>query len=593
MEKDKKHMLMSTYHRDSSFPICRRLGFTLFQTDSDHISTNELPDGSWDWSDYDRSCGSVLEAGLQWMFFPHFAFPPPWYRESVEFVRMGCLEHGETVEAFSLFEPKALDYLERGYRELAAHYGGKISAFYLGVHGDYGECMFPAACRMGEEGQRRDWEKRFGNLHNHYGYWCGDALARENFKKAMLEKYGGLGELNRQWGTAYTCGCEVAYPPIPPEWEKNADGSEARNGLPPYVSARHWLDFSRWYLGSMVDYSREVARAANRHFPGALKMFPLGCGDEDVRAGQDNSALVKMAKEEGVSIRSTHGGFDDFPGNSSSMLTRIASACKHYGVDFYSEPPSGISPERLVSRIFESICCGSAGYWDWDSNPVRIENQAIYEKYRELFVIDRPVVRAAILFPQTYHYLHPEEGYPRILREMGREIRAFAHFDIIDERLVADGALERYDYLIYLQGDVFERAAAEEIKKWVKGGGVLCCYIPEGISRMSYADGEGFGGGFFERIRGESGKIAVNVGAGALCAARSREVFFHMLGEVFFGSPPCGKAPLDYVYRSAPGVYGVLLESGRRLLYNSNPTETAADLPGGKCEIPAHSIVSV
>ena len=66
-----------------------------------------------------------------------------------------------------------------------------------------------------------------------------------------------------------------------------------------------------------------------------------------------------------------------------------------------------------------------------------------------------------------------------------------------------------------------------------------------------------------------------------------------MLKDIFFDTPVCGKKPLDYIYRTVPGVYGVLLESGRRLLYNSNPADTAVDLIGGKYEIPAHSIISV
>jgi hypothetical protein len=575
---EKKEMLMSTYYRESSFDICRRLGFTLFQTDSDHISINELPDGSWDWSAYDECCESVLAAGMKWLFFPHFAFPPPWYRQNVEFTRMSCLEHGETVEAFSLFEPQALDYLERGYKALAERYGDKISGFYLGVHGDYGECMYPANCRTSSPGQREDWEQRFGNLHNHYGYWCGDKLARENFSQTMLARYGSLDGLNLKWGTDYKNESDISYPLIPPQWDKNDDGSDYKNGLPPYISRIHWLDFTRWYLDIMTDYSREVAQAANRYFPKAVKMFPLGAGDEDARVGQDNSGLVKMAKEEGVSIRSTHGGCYDFPTNASSMLARIATACKHYGVDFLSEPPSGIAPDRLVSRLFETICCGSVGIWDWDSNPVNEENQKIYAEYRDLLVIDKPVVRAALLFPQTYHYLHPEEGFPYFFRDMGIKIRGFAHFDILDERLITDGALENYDYLIHLQGDVFERSAVQEIKKWVRDGGVFCSFIP---GDLSYADGGQFDFAF-------SGHVISNDGTEG-----AKERFYAMLNDILFDSPVCGKEPLDYIYRTVPGVYGVLLESGSRLLYNSNSESVTVNLPGGSREMQAHSIISV
>ena len=469
MPRPGEPMILATYAGDpANLKACQDLGFTLFQTDSDHLSTNQTGPDAWDWTTYDKERDKVHQAGGRWMFFPHFAYPPPWYRKSVPFTRLRCLEHNQTVEAFSPWDPQAAKFLDEGYRALAAHYGGgteNVFAIYLGVHGDYGECMFPAACRMGTPDQKADWQQRFGNLHNHYGYWCGDELARAAFRRAMLAKYGGLQQLNRAWGTAFADAQAVGYPA----------SSERR---------RWQLDFVRWYLDGMRDHARNVATAANRYFPDSIKMFPLGGGDEDPRIGQDNTALVKMAAEEKVQVRSTHGGFRPFAGNASSQLARIATACKFYGVPFWSEPPAAITPQGEVGRIFESICSGASGFWDWHANPVQPDAQTVFRRYRRLMVVDPPVVEVAVLYPQTYHYLHPENGFPRLFLELGQELRDLVHFDIVDENLVADGALARYRYLVHLEGNVFERSTLEKIAAWARGGGVFCGLLPHEIETV-------------------------------------------------------------------------------------------------------------
>lgn len=591
-------MILATYAGDpANMKVCQDLGFTIFQTDSDHLSTNQTGPGAWDWTTYDKELDKVHKAGAKWMFFPHFAYPPPWYRKSVPFTRVRCLEHDKAVEAFSPWDPRAAKFLDEGYRAMAAHYGssaaasafpaprGAIFALYLGVHGDYGECMFPAACRMSTPDQRADWQQRFGDLHNHYGYWCGDELARADFRRAMLAKYGGLQELNRAWGTAFADAGSVGYPLT--------------------AEKRRWrLDFVRWYLDGMGGYARNVAKAANRHFPDTIKMFPLGGGDEDPRPGQDNTALVKMAAEEKVQVRSTHGGFRPFAGNASSQLARIATACKFYGVPFWSEPPAGITPEGEVGRIFESICSGASGFWDWHANPVQPEAQAVFRRYRRLMIVDPPVVEVAVLYPQTYHYLHPEHGFPPLLLELGQELRDLVHFDILDENLIADGALARYRYLIHLEGDVFERSTLERIGEWVRGGGVFCGLLPHDIEtvegdRMAFAQLPNEVGTALDSPapRGPAAHIHP-VGAGAVCLLKGgrqdKQEYVRMLRDVLYLHPP-GKdrRPVPSIDTDMDGIYGVVLRSGRSLLYNPSGPSKSKIVHGVRYDLPPASIVEV
>jgi hypothetical protein len=509
---------------------------------------------------------------------PALRLAPEWYRKNVPFTRLRCLEHDQTVEAFSLWDPKAAEFLEDGYRATAAHYrgGNDVAALYLGVHGDYGECMFPAACRMGDAGQRADWQKRFGDLHDHYGYWCGDKLARAHFRKSMVAKYGSLEKLNQAWGTSLDSIEQIAYP-----------GEMTKQ--------RRWrLDFIRWYLDSMVEYARAVAKSANRHFPGTVKMIPLGAGDEDPRVGQDLGALVKMAGQEHIQVRSTHGGFRPFAQNASSQLARIATACKHYQVPFWSEPPSRITPEGEVGRIFESISCGAAGFWDWSVNPIAAAEQ--FKTYRPLMLIDPPMVEVAVLFPQTDHYLHPEEAFPQRFLDRAAELRDLVHFDIVDEALIRDGALENYRYLVHLDGRVFERSTLEKIDAWVRQGGVFCALLDgkvESVEGETTLTASLFAGG------GAPGPAAVAPrGAGAVCGvaggATNKEACLRLLQRVFYQEPP-GRdhKPVESVDRDRDGVYGVVLRSGRALLYNPSGQEKLKAVDGRQFRLPPASIVEV
>lgn len=560
-----KPMIRGTYAGDpDNFKRCLELGFTFFQTDSDHISTNETAPGVWDWAAYDDKLKQVKNAGAHWIFFPHFAFPPPWYRTAHSYDRMTCLEHNEPVEAFSLWEPLALEYLEHGMAALERHYGrgtGNIAAMFTGIQGDYGECMVMAGCRVQDPGQRADWQKRFGNTHNHYGFWCAEPKARADFRKTMLAQFGGLDGLNARWGTALVSEEEIAYPAAP-------------------SARRHFLDFADWYYEGMLRYTREWLRSANRHFDTPYKLLPLGGGDMDLRICQHNTALVKLASQEGVRVRSTHGGFMDYLGNACGQLVQISTACKFYGVPLWSEPPSGIDAKRYCSRIFEAICTGLEGFWDWHSNPVQPDNAAQLVKYEPFMVQDTPVVKACVLLPSTWLRLNYTQGMAREMMRIGGKLRHLVHFDLADELLIADGVLDRYDYLIHLQGDVMEAATAETIRTWVEGGGV---FLHTG--RIESVEGTTLFGRPGAERRGDGLLYGVN--------ASAEDETLALLRQWFYFDPPCGKAPIPAVCTEADGVCGVVFESGRAFLYNPTGAAVRVAVDGSRHTVEANAIIQV
>lgn len=560
-----KPMIRGTYAGEpDNFRRCLELGFTFFQTDSDHLSTNETAPGIWDWAAFDAKLKQVKDAGAHWIFFPHFAFPPTWYRTAHSYDRMTCLEHGESVEAFSLWEPLALEYLEHGMTALENHYGrgtDNVAAMFTGIQGDYGECMVMAGCRVYEPGQRADWERRFGNTHNHYGFWCAEPKARADFRRTMLARFGGIAALNARWGTAMVSEDEVVYPASP-------------------ATRRHFLDFAEWYYDGMNHYTRAWLRSANRHFDTPYKLLPLGGADMDLRICQDSTALVKLAAEEGVRVRSTHGGFMDFLDNACGQLVQIATACKFYGVPMWSEPPSGVDAKRYCSRVFEAMCTGIEGYWDWHVNPVQPDNAAQLVKYQPFMMQDRPIVKVSVLLPSTWLRLNYTQGMAREMMRLGRTLRQLAHFDLTDELLIADGALEAYDYLIHLQGDVMEATTAAKIRSWVEAGGVFLY-----TGRIESVDGTIL----FESKGLERHGSGLLCGVSATCEADT----LALLRKWFHVEPPCGKAPIPAVSNEIDGVCGVVFESGRAFLYNSSDAPVRKAVDGIVHTVEPHTIVQV
>jgi hypothetical protein len=452
-------VLSSNVPADDMLPLLASCGFTLLQTDSDHQSTEETRPGVWDFASPDQARQRALRAGFDWSYFPHYAFPPKWYAERIQFPRIRCLEHDQTVEAYSPWDPNFGYFVNRGYEMLARHYGKQNPppALYLGVHGDYGECGLFIGARTAVPGQKEDWERRFGNLHNHVGWWCGDPLAREAFRKAMMSRYGSLDALNRAWRTSFVAPDAIVYPSAPNS-----------------VSRRYWLDWVQWYRDSVSAMTDMVCRVARRHFPNALLMLPAGYGDEDPRTGADNSMLAKIAARYRVALRSTHGGFRPVAENQATMLGRLASAAHFYGTDFWTEPPSTITPEGQVGRIFEAISLAARGHFDWAANVG--PGRDAYYRYGKYLRTSRRIVDVAMFFPTTSHLLKPQETYPKTLERGCSMIRDVLDFDIVDERMVLDGALDRYRVLVWWEGAVVEKPVLERIKAWVQAGGTLVAY---------------------------------------------------------------------------------------------------------------------
>ena len=465
------------------FRTLRLLGFSVWQYDTDHLSSNEVAAGQWDWREAEELYQRAREEQFLFAVFPHFAFPARWYLEKEKPALTRCVEHDEEIPALSPWEPLFASWLDRQWAALAKQFGGpspRVDALVLGIHGDYGEAGLFTGARIASAEQREDWQRRFGKTHNHKGFWCADEKAKDSFRRSMLRKYGDLNALNKAWGTSFASQEEIRYP------RSHAEGR------------RWWLDFVGWYQNGVTYWTDVTCRLSQRYFPRTLRIVPIGFPDEDVRYGADLSALVKVASRYGVAVRSTHAGYLPLADNESFMLARIASACRFYGVPLYLETSGTLQASRQVEVLFQAMAQGAAGLCDWAVNPAT--NEAVYEDNLRHLTVGVPVVDVAMFFPSTAVRL-ADVGEAPTMRIGCSKARDLFAFDIVDERMIRDGALERYRLLIFWEGTVIEQDALEKIAEWVQAGGVAVAYD---FGKVSSVEGDGSA---WRRLFGYAGSL--------------------------------------------------------------------------------------
>ncbi len=445
----------------SWYPVLKSLGIQLLQIDSEFLMDGKSPGQLIDWKLLDHRIRECIKNGFEVAYFPRWHWPPRWMVRSRKFVPLRCVEHNKPCDCFSPWSPRLLRWYELCSRELSKHSrsaDSALSAIYMGVHGDFGEAIYPQKMSELSPSGRRD--------HQHTGFWCADRFAKRNFAEFLQSKYATITTLNSAWGTRYHRWTEAKYP--------------ASSGCD---SSRRWLDFVQWYHDSMTRYAASVARITRALFPNTLLMLPLGGGVEPLSNGQDNTSLPKAMKPFGVHVRSTAGGCTHSmhpPAEAFCrtypIIKRIATACKFHGLPFWLESPypPKMKKEYVLGRIFEAISCGATGYYDWSRN--WYEAREVYEQYKDLLVVRKPVVDVAVLFPLTHHRLTASSAYPSKYWEACARLRRITDYDVVDENLIRDRALDNYGVLVLLEGNVIERVALQAIVRWVRKGGILLHY---------------------------------------------------------------------------------------------------------------------
>jgi Glycosyl hydrolase family 14 len=497
----------------------------------------ETKPDQWEWSAYQENAREIHQAGLAYVPYVWVQNLPSWVRHGADARFATCLEHGKASEFLSVFSPKTEAAYDRVFDQLKQALGTQIDALRIGSPCDYGETHYPAGAA----------NRAFPVTHTHMGWWAGEPEARQHFRRWVEKKYGSVDRLNAAWRSELTA-FDFDYP---------------RD----VTSARRWLDFVEWYHEALIERLGVLFGIARKHFPDTPICVNLGWPFEKIVLGQDLSGLVKMLASKAIICRSPTG-----PIVTHLYTRRVATAVHFYHCPKLStEPVNGNAPVAEISgALFKDATTGATWHFDYLENMERAREA--FQHAHSLPRHDYPRIDAAIFFSTTAHRLENwknwregfQGGYPEGMPQWLEGLRDILDYDVVDERLIDDGALARYRLLIWPFGTTVESRTADKIRAWVEQGGTL---LVREMSALRTVEGE--------RVTIPAGKGRVVDAGGSLeqLAERVRTRDGQMTGL----------PPLDV---QKDGVLTSLFDDGL-LLFNRNGKEVNLKLamPGGHWDV--------
>ena len=147
---------------------------------------------------------------------------------------------------------------------------------YFSFYGDFGEPQYPHSTA----------HYQFSSPHAHYGYWCGDDLARADYKKFLQKKYKSIADLNKAWDDNISGWDEDLMPAMP----------LVSNSL------KKRQDFREWYNSSLIEFIDKVCTIIRKHFPDIRGGYPMGGDRERLNLGQVKSTVIKKINKKYILI---------------------------------------------------------------------------------------------------------------------------------------------------------------------------------------------------------------------------------------------------------------------------------------------------
>ena len=409
----------------------------------------EPNEGQWDFSYYDAIVEMCDKQGLKWVPFiiagPAYA-TPMWFKDGNESAFSKCIEHGQETRTQSIFNPAMPARVETFIKAVSEHFDHeKMQMLMVGISGDFGESIYTAKGNM--------WTYIFdGEYHDHLGWWCAEDYAVADFRRTMKEKYQRIETLNAAWGAQFS-GFQKIKTFIP---DPNNQSRRAR------------LDMTYWYRQSMTNYAETWLKITKKYLPDVTVTIGTG-GDAFPFLGADFSEQALMAAKYGCGMRITNEA-SDYARNF--VVTRwVGSACRNLGTYFGYEPAGNVDLRGIAARIYNATCSGADELFAYERQPKEARKVA-YKKHLPLLVKRQPDVPVAVFLPKIANEL----GLGiQVIYKYAREFRDYSDFDFLDESLIDAGFLSRYKALVWINGDITEKATLEKIEQWVRAGGKLYC----------------------------------------------------------------------------------------------------------------------
>ena len=144
----------------------------------------------------------------------------------------------------------------------------------------------------------------------------------------------------------------------------------------------------------------------------------------------------------------------------------VGTAYQFYGVKECTEPAGGLDANRFARRMFSDASCGAASSLPMSSNP-----RGGYSEVRPPLHREAGRHRDRRILPH-----HPLSSRRRICDptiNAGYPLRDLCDFDVLDELLIADGALttKRYRALILFQADIVDQPILDKLDAFRRAGG--------------------------------------------------------------------------------------------------------------------------
>lgn len=436
-------------HRTQREALLNAAGAFALSGIEDYVGWGAVDKDPHNWDVYREDAATIRKAGYSFIPYLWIQTLPAWVKTDPAYVFAGNVATGLEIEALSIFAPQTLSAYDRFFGEARRELGAYADIVRIGSPYDYGETAYPAGGASSS----------FPLKNMEPGFWVNEAPARSHFRNSMRSKYASIEDLNRAWGTSFPNHESADYP---------KDNKQPR----------YWLDFVSWYHVAFTERMGEIAGIAQKHFPGTPINFNLGWPFEKINLGQDITGLLKMAGKKHLHVRTPTG-----PSVPFLYTKRVATAARHYGpTGFSSEPVDGSATcEQMALAYFKDLSTGVKWHFDYGKNYERCP-QSLADHRAAWDGAEYPRVEAALFFPTTSHYLDNWDawrgeglsgGFPGNLAAYAEDLRDMLDYDVVDERLVSDGYLDAYRFLIWPVGMVAESPTLERIGAWVKKGGIL------------------------------------------------------------------------------------------------------------------------
>jgi hypothetical protein len=406
--------------------------------------------GKWDWSQHDKTCELMHQAGLKYVVYDWVHFPPMWLRDDPkQCTLMKCLEHNQNTNYLSIFDPRTIQWYDHFYKSLHEHFGEKIDNVYACILGPYGEGNYPLLVP--------DWV----NIgHCHEGYWCGDEFAIKAFRAAMQGKYGSIDALNAAWQTTL-----ANFDAVTPPAEITEKFKPAPDAFNTPGNRQRWIDFISWYHQAIIDFADQSIQTVMKYFPKEkIRTKPGGNagGVNPIAWGTYCPGYAKMAGKYGIPLQ---------PADCQGAVFGdkwVGTAYQFYHVPLGTEPAGGLDSKHFVRRMFSDASCGASQLFTYEFE----QHVGDIQKYVHLYEGRGGDTEIAVYCPTTLYRLG---GDLKPTIQSCDQLRDLCEFDVLDELLITDGALTpaKYKALIIFQGDFVEQPILDKLSAYVAGGGRL------------------------------------------------------------------------------------------------------------------------